>query len=219
MNWSRPLTSAAAAVAVLTLSASAGANPWNETTDAGDLLSSAQQVTVAAPSIIFGDVATTTDADLFALQLTSGVTFTATTVSFGGAAGLIDSQLFLFDATGHGIRYNDDITVLDFLSSLTFTPTTSGVYYLGISGAGYNPRDGGSGSFIYQSDPSDPTATPGASQYGPLASWASVSGAFSDFGPYRINLAGAAPIPEPSTIALMALGLAGLFGARRWIKT
>ena len=214
----KSLRIAAAPLAALMLTAAAQAAPWNEVGDAGELLPTAQQVTVDSPSAIFGSVATTVDADLFALQLTSGVLFTATTVPFGGLEGIVDTQLFLFDSTGHGIRYNDDIETIDFFSRISFTPASSGVYYLGISGSGYNPRDGGSGSFIYLSDPSDRTPTPGASQFGPLASWATPPNAFADAGQYQINLAGAAPIPEPSTIALMALGLAGLVAGRRWIK-
>lgn len=208
---------AAAVSAAIAFPAVTRAVPWTEVGDAGQLLATANQVTVPSPSIIFGNVATATDADLFALRLTSGVLFSATSASFGGLADIADTQLFLFDATGHGIRYNDDIDVINFYSSISFTPATTGVYYLGISAVGFNPRDGGSGGFIYVSDPFDPTATPGASQFGPLASWAADGRGVTDLGDYRINLVGAAPVPEPSSVVLMALGLAGLLAGRRWI--
>lgn len=208
--------SAASVAVALALPTVTHADPWNELGDAGDVLAAANQVLVASPSIIYGNISAPMDADVFALRLTGGVAFSATTVAFGGAAGVGDTQLFLFDSTGHGIRYNDDIDVIDFYSSLSFTPTTTGTYYLGISAIDFNPRDA-QGSFIYVRDPFNPTATPGASIFGPVASWAAAGG-FTDFGEYRINLVGAAPVPEPGSIVLMMLGLAGLLAGRRWIK-
>lgn len=202
--------------AALAFPAVAVAGPWNEVGDAGQSLATANQITVPSPSIIFGNVATATDADLFAIQLTAGVAFSATTVSFGGAAGLSDTQLFLFAASdgGHGIRYNDDIDIINFYSAVNFTPGSTGRYYLGISAVDFNPRDA-QGRFIYMRDPDYPDAAPGASPFGPLASWAAVAGGFSDFyGDYQINLVGAAPVPEPSTVVFLALGLAGLFVGR-----
>lgn len=208
-----------AAALALALPAITHAQTWTELGDAGDLLSTAQAVTTPSPSIIYGGINPTfPDADVFALRLTAGVAFSATTVSFGGLAGISDTQLFLFESedSGHGIRYNDDIDVIDFYSAINFTPASTGTYYLGISAVDFNPRDA-QGSFIYVRDPFDPTATPGASQFGPLASWAAAGG-FTDFGNYQINLVGAAPVPEPGTVVLMALGLAGLFAGRRWMK-
>lgn len=210
-SWLHPL----AFTAALALPTLAMANAWNEVSDAGDLPVSSNQVTVPSPSIIFGNVASPMDADLFALRLTAGTAFSATTVSFGGMEGIGDTQLFLFDSTGHGIRYNDDRDFTDFFSEISFTPGSTGTYYLGISALDFNPRDA-QGSFLYVRDQSNPVATPGASIFGPVASWAAAGG-FADSGQYQINLAGAAPVPEPSTILMMALGLAGLLGARRWL--
>lgn len=201
--------------ALLTIPPLAGAAPWIESGDAGDSLATSDVVTVPAPSMILGNIENPTDADLFALYLTAGVPFSATSVDSGGAAAILDTQLFLFGATGLGLRFNDDITVIDFFSSISFTPLISGVYYLGISAVGFNPIDG-DGDFIYVRDPADPSATPGPSAFGPLASWAPDGSGVTDLGDFQINLAGASAVPEPNTLLLL-LGLAGLAAGRRFV--
>jgi hypothetical protein len=210
----RLLSIGAGAVALaLALPTTAGAAIFNEIGDAGQSLVTANLVTVADPTRIDGRIGDATDADLFALSLTAGVAFTATT-SPETSDGIFDTQLFLFDAAGNGIRYNDDIDVTDFFSTLSFAPTVSGVYYLGISGVGLNPKNA-TGDFIYVRDPFDATAQPGPSSGGPLASWGTDGSGLSDFGSYRIQLTGAAPVPEPESAVMLAVGLLGLLVSRR----
>jgi len=207
---------AAAATLALAMSSTSIAATVVEIGDAGDLASTANVVTALSPSIILGNVSAPNDADLFALRLTAGTFFRATTVAASGSPAIADTQLFLFSPSTTGIRYNDDIETIDFFSSISFTPAETGIYYLGISAIDFNPRDA-QDNFIYVRDPLDSTATPKESAYGPLASWAA-AGSFTDEGLYQINLVGAAPVPEPSRIALFALGLAGLLAGRRWIQ-
>jgi hypothetical protein len=177
------------------------------------LLVTANTVSTGPVQTITGAIETEDDADLFALWLTAGLPFTASSAT---STGIFDTQLFLFDAAGQGLAYNDDIAVIDFLSFISFTPEATGRYYLGISGAGFNPQDGAAPpNFIYASDPFDPTARPGPSSAGPLAAWAAVDGSFRDAGAYRIELSGAAPVPEPGSLVLIACGFVALVVAVR----
>ncbi len=219
MKYQRLLSMiASAAMAGAAWSGPASASTWTEVGNAGPALPTANVVTNANPTAILGEVGAPDDADLFALNLTAGLLFTATSTGVGALNDILDTQLFLFDAGGRGLRYNDDLDFTNFYSHIVYTPTTSGRFYLGISAVNFNPRDA-AGNFIYLSDPFDPTASPGASTRGALASWASGPSGLTDSGRYRINLSGAAAIavPEPASAPLVALGIAGLLAVRRRI--
>jgi hypothetical protein len=198
-------------LSLLAFPAAVGASTWTELGDAGASLATANTVTSANPTAILGEVGSTQDADLYALLLTAGVPFAATSSGAGAVSDIFDTQLFLFDSGGRGLRYNDDIVVTNFYSSIRFTPSLSGRYYLGISAVNFNPLDAG-GNFIYLSDPFNPAATPGASSRGALASWAPGPSGLTDSGRYRISVTGAsaAAVPEPGTALLVLLGFAGL---------
>jgi hypothetical protein len=151
--------------------------------------------------------------------LTANVTFTATVTSNTSAGGVFDTALSLFSSSGSGLVFNDDISFANALSSISFTPTSSGIYYLGISNYSYFAKDS-SNQFIFPDTSAFPGVNP-AGVYGPnagagsLASWGNGSAGFvGDFGTYTINLGGATAVPEPSTtagllasVALMGLGI------------
>ena len=157
-------TGAAAALFALVAPIAVRATTFTEIGDAGALPASANVVDVVDPTRIDGRIEDGADADLFALTLTAGVPFTATS-SASTSDGIFDTQLFLFDASGNGLAYNDDIDAIDFFSTIAFTPSESGTYYLGVSGVGLNPRDA-LGDFLYVRDPFDPSARLGPSPAG-----------------------------------------------------
>src|SRR5207302_1330949 len=98
--------------------------------------------------IIFGTVATGTDADVYRLVLNAPFTFSATTVNpltaASGGPGGLDTQLFLFNSTGQAIYANDDTNGTTLQSTLPArSPFTfslgAGTYYLAISLSGNDP--------------------------------------------------------------------------------
>lgn len=200
--------------AALCIPAPSHAATFNEVGDAGQTLLTANLVTSLDPTSISGVISAPSDADLFAVMLTAGSTFTARSAAGSSGPAIADTQLFLFDPGGKGLRYNDDVEVTDFYSQVSFTPGASGTYYLGISAVAFNPQDASS-AFIYVRDPFNPTAQPGPSAAGPLASWAADGSGFEDMGAYSIEVSGVSPIPEPGTYASMALGLVMLAALRR----
>ncbi len=133
--------------------------------------------------------------------------------SVGGQFGLVDSQVFLFDSTGKGLVFNDDTDGINALSSLTYTPTVTGTYYLGISAYDIDPKNA-SGEYIFPDSPF--TGTVAATSTSPLTSWDTAG--TTDYGSYTISLTGAQviAIPEPnSMIGLGILSSLGLITIRR----
>jgi hypothetical protein len=89
----------------------------------------------------------TRDVDLYQFQANAGLRLTATTSQPPGGVSL-DSILRLFNSSGVQLAFNDDFGGT-FYSQIVFTFTTTGTYYIGVSGFanfGYNPNIGGSGS-------------------------------------------------------------------------
>ena len=77
-------------------------------------------------SVLPGNLGANEAVDFQAINLTAGVTY-----SFA-EMGLIDSYLLLYNSSGGLIAYDDD-GGLGRSSLITFTPTTTGTYYLGAS--------------------------------------------------------------------------------------
>jgi hypothetical protein len=212
-------------VSFLTLPLTQRANTFTEIGDAGKTIPTAQFPVGFPPGTplteIIGNL-TISDADIFAIFLTGGQTFSATTVS--NTSNFFDTQLFLFDSSGRGVYANDDDpgsppqSTLPALNPLT--PLSPGLYYLAISGSGFLPVS--AGGLIFPStvipgilDPGilGPTG-PGGGQA--LSGWSSVS---SEAGAYDIVLTGAqfAATPEPSSAFILAGGLALLLLRRRLV--
>lgn len=182
------------------------ASIYAEVGDSGQTLGTAQ-ILGGGTTGITGSL-TASNADMFSFVWGGGAFYADT---FGSAHS--DTQLFLFNSTGAGVRANDD--GLAGLRSYIDPVLVSGTYYLAISG--YNNDPYGALGLMFQSSPFTP-------QYGPLnpgdplTSWGGGGGS----GSYVINFTSSTgevvttgEVPEPASLALLGLGLAGLAGLRR----
>ncbi|WP_299628858.1 M10 family metallopeptidase C-terminal domain-containing protein [uncultured Tateyamaria sp.] len=109
---------------------------------------------VIAPGDFFiGTIASPSDADLIAVELTAGVSYTIDLFgvdSGGGLGTLADPFLELLDASGDLMTFNGSLTSSDNDgigrdSLVVFTPTTTGTYYIAVTSA-----DGGTGRYTVQ---------------------------------------------------------------------
>ncbi|MFM5895365.1 MAG: putative Ig domain-containing protein, partial [Novosphingobium sp.] len=109
-----------------------GPSPSTVDTVPGDLSTTA---TVAVGGYVSGAIDTGGDHDWYRVSLVAGKTYTFSTML--PASGLPDSVLTLRDAAGNFIAENDDAASSPnhyTFSELTFTATTTGTYFLDISG-------------------------------------------------------------------------------------
>ncbi|MGC1306034.1 MAG: DUF4114 domain-containing protein [Phormidesmis sp.] len=181
---------------------------FTESNDAGESLATATSIITEQMmplESISGNLSG--DADLYKIFLAGGQTFAATTISrktmdipVDQALGLpiavvIDPKIFLFDEQGNGVYANDDLfgSAQSTLPSGAggFSPEASGIYYLGISGTGYDAvsADGQ----IFPGAPFDQVVGPtGLGGGSPLTGFAGDTSESS--GEYTISLTGAQTI-------------------------
>jgi serralysin len=104
--------------------------------DAGATVASTARM--AVNQAFHGRVASASDVDAVGITLQAGVRYTIV-LEGRGNAGLVDSLLQIRSATGTVLAENDDAVDNDFWSQLTFTPTTSGTYFLVAQSYGSEP--------------------------------------------------------------------------------
>ena len=89
--------------------------------------------TLTPGSYVSSDIDTSGDSDWFGINLVAGQTYTFYTIVSGGG---LDTVLTLYNSAGSQIAFNDDANTgaQQYWSEITYTATTSGTFYLGVTG-------------------------------------------------------------------------------------
>lgn len=201
------LRKTAVTLALLALgSGSAFALPHVETGDAGQSLVTSQALG-AGTSSITGSL--DSDADMYRFDWGGGAFYVNTQGSD------FDTQLFLFNSSGAGVWGNDD-GLVELGSYIEDAALASGTYYLAISGFDLDPYS--AYGLMFQNAPTLPQYAP-LNPGAPLTGWAAE---LFESGAYQINFRSATGetvetghVPEPGTLALLGLGLIGMFAGKR----
>lgn len=177
--------------------------------DAGELVATAQDTTgtgavlesISGTLINLGTEADPVDdVDLYKILITNPAAFSVTVTA--SLSDDNDAQLFLFDAAGIEVLYSDDRGEDDFLPQFDAGDLIdpAGEYFLAFNLYATAPETVGNLDTGWDHDPA-PFQT----------------------GPYTLSLTGVetagAAVPEPSTLALLSLGLAGFGFMRRKMKS
>jgi len=197
---------------------------------AGPLLPSAEDLSGIKVTEIQGSLTYPDGVSLFEINIMNPSDFSATTVP-AGPFGIPDTELFLFDSTGQGVYFNDDISgsaTLSCLPSSDLTnpcptpaaglgPVAPGIYYLGIAYSADGPQDA-LNNYIFTNSLSTDVVGPNAG-VGTLAGWD--GGVYTqpnfDLVDYDIDITGTTP--EPATWIMSAGALLALAMFRRRLLT
>lgn len=211
----------ASLAALLLVSGEASAQVYTEMGDAGQTQGTAQNSSITQSGTIFGTISDINDADVFSLTITNTTTIAFSTVNALTEASDLDTQLFLFTSAGLPVVANDDDASGLYVQSTlpagnSFLATLgAGTYYIGISLSGNDPINS-NGQLVFTTGNGDSTALRGPASGLNPTNWNTFdSNNFNGpTGAYQIDITS---VPEPSTVALYAIGALALLliGAKR----
>jgi hypothetical protein len=189
---------------------------WTEVGSAGDLPATANVTAGGGPlQAILGNLLDILEVDMYLIKVANPVLFSAATED--GVFNVSDPQLFLFNDTGRALYMNDDGQGLGSQSMLPpgdpLGPLVAGLYYLAIGWYDNEPLSALGQMFVNGNGTNGPDPVGGGS---PVIAWnGDVTGRQDLPTAYSIRLTGAefSTVPEPSTLWLVAAGVAAL--ARR----
>ena len=196
---------------------------------AGPLPGSAENLTGSFVNEIIGSLSGTdsNDVSVFALNVGTASDFSAITVN-AGPNGIPDTELFLFDSSGFGVYFNDDIDGANTLSCLPSSslsnpcpaasgglgPLAAGLYYLAITRSFNGPLDSLSNE-IFTSFSSTDVVGPNVGA-GAIAGWDGFGNASPNFDAINYDIVLTGTTPEPATWTML-LGAALLFASGRYL--
>ncbi len=198
---------------------------------AGPLLPGAEDLSGTTVTEIQGSLTYPDGVSLFEINIVNPADFSAETVN-AGPFGIPDTELFLFDSTGLGVYFNDDISGGNTLSCLPSSdlanpclapaaglgPLSAGIYYLGVAYSADGPLDASSNEIftnVLSTDVVGPNAGVGA-----IADWDNFvfTQPNSDIVNYDIDITGTTPEPSTWILSAGALLAIGMFRGRLLIR-
>lgn len=186
---------------------------YMEAGDTGELTGSAQAV--GGVSSIVGSLGSNGDVDLYSFEWSGGDLTIDTFTNFGD----FDTQLHLFDGAGFGIGENDDSVNGPSLSSQISLNLAAGNYFIGITDFNQDALDiNGLDVFGFTNTFTDLAGNfiQGPEGNGALGGWSAAGGGFGDYTiSFSDQLVAPPTVAEPSSLALLGLGLLGIAAVRR----
>jgi hypothetical protein len=171
---------------------------WEEQGDAPQLPGAAQVVTGIAGTPVLQIRGTLVgpfaETDMYQIQICDASAFSATTDD--PLTRVANTQLFLFDSTGHGIEFEDDIdpfgnggTINQEARITSLFVPGPGLYYLAVNGFNQKPRGADTGGHLWNITPLNLERRPdGPGAAEAIGDWD--TGTTTNSGPYAIDLAG-----------------------------
>jgi hypothetical protein len=200
----------------------AHAATWYEVGDAGDQISTAQNVFSATPNTPLTQIVGTltvaynvSEVDIYRIYISSPNIFSASMIFGEGLFNAFDSQLMVFNSNGVGLADDDDAANGSPQANVpagSLAGSLPGIYYLLVDGSGEYPVDK-TGHLLfpnYNDGTTDPTKVAGPQSALPLAGYTGFSG---EGGLYAISFTGAQftnNVPEPSGGVLLGAGALAL---------
>jgi len=215
------------ALALAAVAPVAMAQVYNESGDAGNLPGSAQIAeTLTGTLVINGSIGFLGDVDMYRITIAGGGLFSAHVTTPPGTGVADDSMLFLFNSAGQGIAWNDDDPSRpgQFQAGLPvgnsfYSGLSAGHYYLAISSYDIMARIN-TGTSTTLDNYVFPWNAPRTEVIGPqtstpVAGWDEAIWQDGTNGTYQITITGMQPVPEPTTMAALGLGVLALIRRRK----